>query len=66
MEEDLTRLNPMAHWMLPKDDIGLLTVNRLKKELASARLPVVGARARPATVRAKSNAGVGFANAVSS
>ena len=35
MEEDLTRLNPMAHWMMPKDDIGLLTVAKLKRELGS-------------------------------
>lgn len=35
MEEDLTRLNPMAHWMVPKSDIGLLTVARLKKELGN-------------------------------
>jgi hypothetical protein len=35
MEEDLTRLNPMAHWMIPKDDIGLLTVARLKRELGT-------------------------------
>ena len=41
MTTDLTHLNPMAHAMLPKDDIGLLTVQRLKKELAelSAALP---------------------------
>jgi predicted short-subunit dehydrogenase-like oxidoreductase (DUF2520 family) len=35
IEEDLTRLNPMAHWMMAKDDIGLLTVQRLKRELGS-------------------------------
>jgi hypothetical protein len=35
MEEDLTRLNPMAHWMVPKSDIGLLTVARLKRELGT-------------------------------
>lgn len=35
MEEDLTRLNPMAHRMLQKDDMGLLTVGRLKRELDS-------------------------------
>ena len=35
MEEDLTRFNPMAHRMLPKDDIGLQTVARLQRELTS-------------------------------
>jgi hypothetical protein len=35
MEEDLTRLNPMAHWMVPKDDYGLMMVARLKRELGS-------------------------------
>ena len=41
MQQDITFLNPMAHKMLPKDDIGLLTVKRLKKELSelSAFLP---------------------------
>ena len=41
MTTDLTHLNPMAHKMLPKDDLGLLTVKRLKKELGelSAVLP---------------------------
>ena len=41
MATDLTWLNPMAHTMLPQDDIGLSTVRRLKKELyeLSAALP---------------------------
>ena len=41
MTTDLTYLNPMAHKMLPKDDLGLQTVKRLKKELTelSAVLP---------------------------
>ena len=36
MEEDFTRLDPMAYKILPKDDIGLLTVARLRRELGNA------------------------------
>ena len=55
MEEDLTRLNPMAHWMMPKDDIGLLTVARLKRELGNlgGQLPQIDV-ARSMKIRAKS------------
>lgn len=54
MEEDLTRLNPMAHWMMPKDDIGLQTVARLKRELGHSGLPQHADLPRPVTTRAKS------------
>jgi len=55
MEEDLTRLNPMAHWMMAKDDIGLLTVQRLKRELGSIsnQLPQPSSH-KPSTARPKS------------
>ena len=33
LREDFSQLNPMAVWMLPKDDLGLKTVARLKREL---------------------------------
>jgi len=33
MEEDFTQLNGMASWMLPKEDTGIKTVNRLQREL---------------------------------
>ena len=40
-KEDLTFLNPMASRMLPRDDPGILAVNRLQKELGelNSRLP---------------------------
>jgi len=56
MEEDLTRLDPMAFKILPKDDIGLLTVARLRRELGSAsgQLPCSDVSRQHLAARAKS------------
>lgn len=67
MHEDLTRLNPMAHWMMAKEDAGLLTVNRLQRELACIRntLPRREIRAQPATVRTRASSRGAVAQALS-